>query len=303
MSFLSGILGTRKAGNIINNAAQGAAGDVNAATAAGQGDVNNALGSNASNVNAAGAAATGDVNAATGAANNTLGNTLTGSGQTFSPYMQAGAAGIGSLQNYALSNPTFTAPTAAQAAATPGEQFAMQQGTQAINNSASAQGLANSGSTLKALTEFGQNLGSTYYQQAFNNAQSTFQQNQNNTLANLSALTGTGLNAAGQYNTSALNVGSQQAQNTLGAGLYAGNTSQNLAQFLASQNLQGNEYNSSLGQTGATTAGNFTMGGAQGLAAGEMGGANFLGGALNAFAGAAGKALASSSQSGGGSGS
>lgn len=46
-----------------------------------------------------------------------------------------------------------------------GFNFAQQQGQNSINNNAAAHGLLNSGSTAKALTTFGQNLG----QQSFGN--------------------------------------------------------------------------------------------------------------------------------------
>lgn len=49
----------------------------------------------------------------------------------------------------------------------PGYQFRMQQGTQAINSNAAAQGKQLSGATLKALAKYGQNLASQEYGNAF----------------------------------------------------------------------------------------------------------------------------------------
>ena len=63
-----------------------------------------------------------------------------------------------------------------------GYQWQVGQGTQAITNSAAAKGLLNSGATLKAVDQYGQNAGLQSYQ---------------NYLSNLSGLAGQGLNAAG----------------------------------------------------------------------------------------------------------
>lgn len=61
-----------------------------------------------------------------------------------------------------------------------GYNFMMQQGQQAITGSAAARGILNSGSTAKALTSYGTNLASTYY---------------NNYLNQLMGLSGEGLQA------------------------------------------------------------------------------------------------------------
>jgi len=50
----------------------------------------------------------------------------------------------------------------------PGYQFRLQQGLKAIQGSAAARGLNQSGATLKALTEYGQNLASQEYQNIYN---------------------------------------------------------------------------------------------------------------------------------------
>lgn len=63
-----------------------------------------------------------------------------------------------------------------------GYNFQLGQGTQAINNSAAAKGLLNSGATMKALSDYGQNTASTYF---------------NNYLNQLGALTTAGNSAAG----------------------------------------------------------------------------------------------------------
>jgi hypothetical protein len=133
------------------------------------------------------------------------------------PYLQAGTQGVNSLAAAFAPGGTlaqnFNAPTAAEAAATPGEQFMLNQGTQAVDRSGAAKGGLNSGSTLEALTQYGQGLASTSYQQAYNNALNTFQTNHNNTLSGLLALTGIGQNATGQYDQTAQAYGGQSLQN------------------------------------------------------------------------------------------
>lgn len=174
------------------------------------------------------------------------------------PYNQAGTSALNSLSS-AFANPTFNstgslaatspseqwtqafqAPTANQAAATPGYQFLQQAGQNAIQNSAAAQGNLLSGSTLKGLQSYSEGLASTNYQNAFNNALAGYNTNYNSFLGNRSNLQGGLQNLA---------TGGQQAATTLGslgstqAGQIAG-VNQGSAQALAQL----------LGQKGAATA-------------------------------------------------
>lgn len=70
----------------------------------------------------------------------------------------------------------------------PGYNFRMKSGTNAIMNNAAARGMAQSGDTLRALDEFGQDMGSQEYGNAFNRflGEGQFRQ----------GLTGIGQNAA-----------------------------------------------------------------------------------------------------------
>ena len=148
-----------------------------------------------------------------------------------SPYTQAGAGAVTQLSNLLGSpgggwNQSFQAPTAAQAAATPGYQFQLQQGQQALQNSAAARGGLLSGGTAKALDQYSQGLASTDYQQTYNNAFQNYQQqyqqyqNQVGNLQNLSGLGQsatqnlTNLSQAGAQNQGALdyNFAGQQNQ-------------------------------------------------------------------------------------------
>jgi hypothetical protein len=132
------------------------------------------------------------------------------------PWLSGGGAAEGTLSQM-LSTPgqglltpwsqTFTAPTAAQAAQTPGYQFQLQQGLSAAQNSAAGQGGLLSGGTLAGLNNYAQGVASTNYQNTFNNAltqyQSAYQSflnNQQNQYNMLSGQAGQGLAAANSGN-------------------------------------------------------------------------------------------------------
>jgi hypothetical protein len=138
--------------------------------------------------------------------------------QDYQPYLDAGKGatttlsslmgvpGQGLLQNW---TGQFNAPTAAEAEATPGYQFQLKAGEDAIQNSAAAKGSLLSGRTLADLNNYAQGTASTNYQNTFNNAltgyqssYNTFLNNQNNQYSRLMGLSGEGLQAtqgAGQF--------------------------------------------------------------------------------------------------------
>src|SRR6185312_1426877 len=95
--------------------------------------------------------------------------------QNEQPYMQAGQGALSQLQSlYGL--PGGKGMNGQQIGnlltSLPGYQFQMQQGTQAIDRSEAAKGLLNSGATGKALTQYGQGLGSSYFGQYVGGLQS-----------------------------------------------------------------------------------------------------------------------------------
>lgn len=133
--------------------------------------------------------------------------------QNFSPYLNLGQGAAGTLSGL-LGTPgqgllaqfgqQFQAPTAAQAQQTPGYQFQLQQGLDAVQNSAAGRGGLLSGGTLAALNNYAQGTASTNYQNTFNNSLATYQQayqqflnNQQSTYSMLSGASGQGLQAAG----------------------------------------------------------------------------------------------------------
>lgn len=122
-----------------------------------------------------------------------------------SPYMGVGQSAIQQLGQMASKGygQTFQAPTAAQAEATPGYQFTLQQGENALQNSAASKGGLLSGNEAAAQQQYGQGLASTTYQQTYNNALNAYQQNYGqyeNQLQSLQGLANTGQQATGQVN-------------------------------------------------------------------------------------------------------
>lgn len=195
--------------------------------------------------------------------------------QSSQPYMDLGASTGGTLLN-ALSpggslsggwNQTFSAPTAAEAEATPGYDFTRTQGINALQNSAAARGGLLSTGTAKNLADYTTGLANTTYGDTFNRAlstyntnYSTFRNNQNDLYNRLFGTTQLGAGAAGAYNSTS--AGTTNALNS---------------------NLIGN----------AEMVGNDIMGVGNAQAAGRIGSTNALLGGIGGAANAAGQTLQS----------
>jgi len=156
--------------------------------------------------------------------------------QNEQPYTSAGAGAANQLSSLLGSpgggwNQSFQAPTAAQAAATPGYQFQLQQGENALQNSAAANGGLLSGNEAAAQQQYGQGLASTNYQNTYNNAFQNYLQNYQqyqNQVGNLQNLAGMGQTATGQVN--ALNQAGAQNQGALNYG-FAGQENQQTTNY------------------------------------------------------------------------
>lgn len=197
-------------------------------------------------LSAAGQAAAGGVSQAATNAQNAVNNVSA----QLNPYLNLGTLGVSTLAGMLQPGGQLLQQFSfdpSQIANTPEYQFQLGQGMEAVQNSAAARGGLFSGNTLKGITQYGQGLASTSYQQAYNNALNTFQTNRNNTLGALLAATGIGQTAEGQ-------------------------------------NLQSQEYAGSIGLQGALGAGNFWMQGAGGAASGQVGAANALQGMIPGLA-------------------
>jgi hypothetical protein len=127
------------------------------------------------------------------------------------PYAQLGqqsASTLGQLlktpgQGLLAPYQSFQAPTGVNYQNDPGYQFRLQQGVQALQNSAAARGDLLSGNTLQALTQLGQGLGSEEYGNVYNRALQGYQTNaqnyytgQGNEYSRLMGGVGVGQNAA-----------------------------------------------------------------------------------------------------------
>lgn len=135
--------------------------------------------------------------------------------QNLSPYVQSGQQALGNIQNLG----SFSAPTAQQAAETPGYQFQLQQGLKALQNSAAARGGLLSGGTSKAINDYAQGQAASNYGNTYNRALQTYQTNFGNqyALAGQGLSAGTNLSSLGQQNATASggileNSANQQAQ-------------------------------------------------------------------------------------------
>jgi hypothetical protein len=106
------------------------------------------------------------------------------------PYRQLGQAGIGQYEALLGLGPNGAAGEMQALQATPGYQFAQQQGNQSTVNQASAMGLGLSGNTLEGLSQFNQGLATQTYQNAVGNAENAVTIGQN-----AAAGTGAGIQA------------------------------------------------------------------------------------------------------------
>lgn len=135
----------------------------------------------------------------------------------------------------------FQAPTELSYKNDPGYLERMKLGTQAIERSAAAKGTLLTGGTLKDLTTFASDYGSSEYDKVYGRAKgeydtayNIYNQNQNNLWGRLSGMAGTGLTAASQYGQNATGYGTNMANNiaagtnaTAGAQMAGGNAGAN----------------------------------------------------------------------------
>jgi hypothetical protein len=96
----------------------------------------------------------------------------------------------------------------------PSYQFRVDEGIKAVNRSAAARSMLQSGATLKGLTRFGQREGSQEYQNAFNR----FQIERNARLNPLQSLMGSGQSATNVLTGAAGQRGQDEAANAYNAG-------------------------------------------------------------------------------------
>ena len=96
----------------------------------------------------------------------------------------------------------------------PGYAFRMSEGIKALDRSAAARGNLMSGAQLKGINQYGQDLASQEYQNAYNR----FQTSRTNTLNPFASLAGVAQSSANTLGTAAGQLGSQIGSNIIGAG-------------------------------------------------------------------------------------
>jgi len=130
------------------------------------------------------------------------------------PYTTLGAGGANSLAALlapggSLTTPIsqFTAPTGVNMSNDPGYQFRLNQGIQALQNSATANGALVGGNTAQALENYAQDYASNEYQNVYNRAQQTYNTNFNTQAYNQNALYSRllGITGLGQQSSTGLN--------------------------------------------------------------------------------------------------
>lgn len=128
------------------------------------------------------------------------------------PWRQAGVGAVNRLGAGLAAGGEFATPfSKTNFTADPGYAFRLSEGNKALNASAAARGGLISGNALRAAQNYGQELGSQEYQNAFNR----YYSERNNMLNPLQSLAGIGQssantlsNAAGQYGVNAGNLAS-----------------------------------------------------------------------------------------------
>lgn len=113
----------------------------------------------------------------------------------YAPWRQAGVEGLNKLQGLMRDPSSVTQD--------PGYQFGMQQGTQAMDRSAAAQGGLYSGAQMKAAQRFGNDYATTKFNDVYNR---------------YAGMSGTGMQATGSMANAGQNYANQAGNNILGAG-------------------------------------------------------------------------------------
>lgn len=132
--------------------------------------------------------------------------------EDLTPYKQAGDTSLKQLMGQMGSNGYFNQTYDGQDVySDPSYQFRLQQGQDAIQSSAAAQGGLLSGATLKALQNYGQESASQEYGNAYNR----FNADQTNRYNRLSTLVGVGGNAAAQVGNAGAQTSQAIANNTM----------------------------------------------------------------------------------------
>lgn len=130
--------------------------------------------------------------------------------QDQSKWRDAGEQALADIQNSTDLKATFNM---SDFQADPGYAFRMQEGQKAIERSAAARGGLMSGGTMKALTQYGQNVASDEYQKAYDR----FNSDRDRRFNRLASIAGIGQTANSTVAAAGQNLGNQLGQNITGA--------------------------------------------------------------------------------------
>jgi hypothetical protein len=216
---------------------------------------------------------------------NRSGDDLIGAGRTaneyLNPYVQGGGQAFQTLSDLAQApEERFTGTNLEM---DPGYQFRQAEAQKAIERSAAARGIGQTGGTLKALTRYGQDMASQEYANAFDRSLKTFganQQSRQQRLGTLSGLANMGYGAAGA-----------SGQNLIGTQQTAGNWRNQAAQLQGGYGIDSANRQSDIAMRYGDMARNLRLGGVQSeansiLGVGQAtadqwsGGANAVGGGM-----------------------
>lgn len=159
------------------------------------------------------------------------------------PYLKAGDSALASLSDLLKPGgqlmqaaPSFTAPTGVNEQNDPGYQFRLQQGQDALQKSAAAQGGLLTGGFARGLADYAQNDASNEYQNTYNRALQTyqtnynaFQQNQANLYNRYAGMAGVGQQAVGQIGSEGGQAAANVGNTLLTGGAQVGQDLQNAA--------------------------------------------------------------------------
>lgn len=180
-----------------------------------------------------------------------LNNIYSGDSTRAQPYLDVGSTSANALQNF-LKTP-FSAPTLDDARNSPGYQFELQTGANAIDQNAAATGTLNSGNTGVALQKFGTGLADTTYGDLYNRALQTY----NTNLSSLVSGTQLGETATGQLGQEGESTGGQTANLQLQGGEAQAQQNNNIAQARASGYLgKASAYGNMINQVAGDVSGN-----------------------------------------------
>jgi hypothetical protein len=141
------------------------------------------------------------------------------------PYLAGGTQAFNALLGKTLSGEYSRAPSAQEVMATPGYQFGLDQGQQAINRQLNARGMSYSGAQGKALARYGTDYATGQYNNSYNRLmdQNRFNANQLGNLANMGQSAANNTTAAGtqfanQTSSNLWDAGKASANNALTQG-------------------------------------------------------------------------------------